>query len=126
MPYKLIFESPTTMWCQFSGHVDVTDLNNATNDFYNDYRSDHVTKALWDFMAMTHFDVGKEHTSEIAFSDNAASRYMKPMMAAFIVTDEEFSEIAKHYIEEMEKLESYWTNRLFSSLEDARDWVSAT
>jgi hypothetical protein len=54
MAYKLVYESPTTMWCQFSGHVGVRDINDATNDFYHDYRSDHVTKVLWDFMAMTH------------------------------------------------------------------------
>jgi hypothetical protein len=71
------------------------------------------------------FDVNKEHVSEIAFSDNVASRYMKPMMAAFISTDEEFADLAKHYIEEMEQLESRWTNRFFSSVESAREWLTA-
>jgi hypothetical protein len=114
------------MRCQFDGHVEAADLNNATNDFYNDHRSDAVTKVLWDFSTMTHFELHKGHVSEIAFCDNAASRCMKPMKAAFITTHEAFSELAKHYIEEMEMLESYWTNRLFSSLEDARNWLSST
>ncbi|MCP5278733.1 MAG: hypothetical protein H6935_10290 [Thiobacillus sp.] len=125
MPYMLIWESPNTMRCHFSGDVDAAGLNKATNDFYNDERSEHVTKVLWDFSAMKHFEVEKDHVTEIAFTDYVASGYLKPMKAAFITTDPQFSELAKHYIAEMEQLESSWTNRLFTSIEDARIWIAS-
>lgn len=125
MPYKIDWESKNTIWVRFFGNVSFTDLTNATNEFYNDERSDHVTGAFWDFSAMTLFDVGKDQVSEIAFIDNAASRYMKPIKAAFITADAAFTELARHYIEEMEQLETYWTNRLFSSMDDARAWVES-
>ena len=125
MPYELTWESRTAMRCRFFGSVNLTELNRATNDFYNDYRSDHVTQALWDFSSMADFDVGKEGASEIACTDNAASGYMKPMKAAFISSDEAFLELIRHYIEEMDSLGSNWTNQAFSSLEDARAWISS-
>lgn len=126
MPYKLIWETPATMCCRFSGHVDVDDLGNATNDLYNDPRSDFTTGVLWDFSAMTGFDAGRDNISEIAASDSAASRYMRPMNAAFITEDPAFSELVRHYIAEMEMFESRWTNRLFPSMEEARRWLSST
>jgi len=125
MPYELTWESRTTMRCRFSGSVNLAELNRATNDFYNDYRSDHVTRALWDFLAMTEFDVDKDGASEIAGSDNAASCYMKPMKAAFITNNEAFRGLAEHYVEEMENLGSHWTNRVFSTLDEARAWIDA-
>lgn len=125
MPYKLTWESRTTMWCRFFGDVDFVELNNASSDFFNDPRSDNITEALWDFSDMARFSVEEEHASEIAACDSAASRYMKPIKAAFITIDAEFAKLAEHYIDEMDKFESRWTNRLFSSLEDARNWLSA-
>jgi len=114
------------MWCQFSGHIDVADLNNATNDFYDAPLSDNITNVLWDFSAMTSFDVSPDAAKEIAFTDHVASQYMKPMKAAFITSDAEFSILANQYIDEMKQLKSRWTNRLFSSLAEAQDWLSST
>lgn len=125
MPYRIIWESPNTMRCQFSGDVDAASVNKATNDFYNDERSDHVTQVLWDFSAMKRFTLEKGHVTEIAFTDFAASEYMKPIRAAFITTDPAFSALAKHYIAELEQLGSAWNNRLFASIEDARTWMAA-
>lgn len=125
MPYTLSWESPDTMRCRFYGDIDFADLNHATNDFYNDQRSDRVRNALWDFSAMTHFRVNDDQVLEIAATDNMASRYMKPMRAAFITTDAEFAELARHYTDEMERSASAWTNRLFFSLEDAREWIAS-
>ncbi len=125
MPYHLIWESPDTMRCHFFGSVDVANLNDATNDFYNDSRSDRVTRALWDFSAMTQFAVDREQVSEIAFSDHAASCYMKPMKAAFITANPEFAELARLYIAEMEQLGGDWSNRLFASPDEARDWMAS-
>jgi hypothetical protein len=124
MPYQLIWESPDTMRCHFSGRVDVANLNDATNDFYNDSRSDCVTRAFWDFSAMTQFAVDRAQVSEIAFSDHAASCYMKPMKAAFITANAEFAELARLYIAEMEQLGGDWRNRLFASLGEARVWMA--
>ncbi len=124
MPYRLHWESKNTIWVQFYGAVSVAELNNATNDVYNDHRSDHLSQAYWDFTDMTAFNVDKEAVSEIAFIDNAASRYMKPMKAAFVTRDPDFTTLAEHYIEEMNQLESYWTNRLFATMAEARVWMS--
>lgn len=124
MPYELSWVAPDTMWCRFSGHVNGAIINEASSAFYNDLRVDHITKTLWDFSAMTHFDADEHDASEVAFTDNVASTYLKPMKSALITTNADFSELLRLYIGEMELLRNPWTNRLFSSLKDARQWMS--
>jgi len=51
---------------------------------------------------------------------------MRPMKAAFVTTDAVFRAPARHYIDEMARLDSHRHNRLFSSMAEARKWVSAT
>lgn len=126
MPYKIDWESKNTVWIRFFGNISFSETNQATNDFYNDHRSDYVTGAYWDFTGVTDCDVVKEQVSEIAFTDDAASKYMKPMNAAFITTDPLLATLTKHYIKVMEEQGSHWTNRLFSSMDDARSWIESS
>ncbi len=126
MPYQFTWESDSTLWVKFDGEISFSNLNNATNDFYNDTRSERITAIFWDFSAMTSFNVDKDDASEMAYTDNVASRYLKPMKAAFIATNAKFCALTRHYIEEMQRLESPWTNRLFSSMERARAWIASS
>ena len=123
MPYKLIWQSDSTIWCRFFGQVDFGDVNNATNDFYNDFCSDQVIKALWDFTEMAGITVSERQASEIAATDSAASSYMKSMKAAFITGDPALAILIRQYIDEMERYGSPWSNRLFETIDEARDWI---
>ncbi len=123
MPYQLNWESPTKIVCQFFGKVDFDELNMATNAFYNDHRSDYVKEAFWDFTEMTSFEVDATEASEMAHTDTAASNYIKHLNAAFITQDAIFSELVKHYIEEMERIGSPWNNRLFQTMDQAKKWI---
>lgn len=91
-------------------------MNNATNAFYNDLRADQMTKAVWGFSAVTHFNFGENDASKMAFTDHTANRYLK---AAFIITDAYFSELARQYFDELESLGNTWRNRLLFSLKKA-------
>lgn len=125
MSYKIVWESESRIWCRFSGPLHFADVNAATDEFYHDPRSDRVRAALWDFTETTQVAVGEEEASEIAATDAAASRYMKPLKAAFITGDSELATLAEHYIREMEQFGSPWTNRLFATIDEARSWVAS-
>lgn len=112
------------MLCSFYGRVCAAELSEATNDFYNDPRSDRTTVTVWNFTEMTGFDVGETEATEMAATDFAASIYLKPIKSAFIVCDPDFSNLVRLYIEEMKHYGSGWTNRLFETLDEARRWVA--
>jgi hypothetical protein len=121
--YKIVWESPNTVLCNFYGCVSAAELSKATNDFYNDPRSDNTTITIWDFTEMTGFDVEETESAEIAATDFAASTYLRPIKSAFIVCDPDFSNLVRLYINEMKHYGSHWTNRLFENLDETRRWV---
>jgi trans-aconitate methyltransferase len=126
MSYKLVWDTDHVLHCRFSGIVDFNQVNDASNEFLEDTRSEHASHAVWDFSDMTNFDIRKHQASEIAATDCVASHYTKPLKAAFITSDQSFAELVKQYIVEMDAYGTHWTNKLFDSIEDAMDWVAAT
>jgi len=123
MAYKIIWESPSSIWVRFSGTVTFNETVNATNAVYADFRSDQIKSALWDFSAIDDFSVAEREVEEMAATDHAASLYMKPMRAAFILTDPRLKSLGEQYIAFMLEMGSPWQNRLFENLTDARKWV---
>jgi len=124
MPYELIWESPQAVLCRFFGEVVDAELDEATNALLEDSGSDLVASAIWDFSAMTGFQVSPKHASEIAATDAVASGYMPPMRHAFVSRDPAFSQLARLYIEEAKQMGSHWENRLFETLAEARAWLT--
>lgn len=122
MRYVFTWESDKHLWVKFFGALDGTDLNNATNDLYNDFRLDSLQGVLWDFSGIDSFDVTDIHAEEVAYTDFAASHYKRNMKAAFITQNPGFAKLAKIYIETMDDLRCPWENRLFDNIEDARMW----
>lgn len=123
MPYELVFESTSTLWCRFSGHIDFCDTSKATNEFYGDPRSDQVNAVLWDFSEIASFSVSADEVSEMAASDEVASSYMRRLKSAFITRDPALATLTRHYIQEMVSFGSPWENRLFETVDDARRWA---
>lgn len=120
MPYELGWDQKSTVTCRFFGSVDFDDINNASNDFLNDSRSDDIRYALWDFSSISSFCISEEQASEIAATDSAASDYMKPLKAAFVTKDPALAALVREYIREMHAFGSHWINGLFGDVESAR------
>jgi len=125
MPYQLIFESPTTVYCRFSGRVDFADTIKATNEFYGDPRSDQIRVILWDFSNISSFTVSADEVSEMAATDNVASSYMTHLKAAFITSHPELALLTRHYIAEMAQHGSPWENAVFGTIDEARRWADS-
>lgn len=124
MSYALIWESKSSIWCRFSGRVDFADVTMATNEFYHDHRSDNIRVTLWDFTEISDFVIDENEATEIAATDAAASVYLKPLKAAFITQNSEFALLVEQYIRDKEQFGSPWTNKLFRTIGEARNWVA--
>jgi hypothetical protein len=122
MRYEFIWESDKYLWVKFFGAIDGTDLNNATNGLYNDFRLDSLQGVLWDFSGIDSFDVTDIDAEEIAYTDFAASHYKRNMKAAFITQNPGLAKLTKLYVETMNGLRCPWENRLFDNVEEASRW----
>ena len=123
MPYKFNWESPESLRVEFFGVVTFVDAINATEDLYNDYRSDEVRYAFWDFSAIDGYLVSETEVTEMAAMDAAASEYMKPMKAAFIIRDRNLAALGEYYLATLRELGCPWQHELFCSMDDARQWA---
>ena len=126
MPHRVIWESKQSVWTKFSGIVTYVETLNATNALYNNPRCDDVLHAYWDFTEIDGFVVDESEVEEMASVDNAASLYLRPMKVAFILSDPDLLVLAHQYIAHMQALGSAWQNRIFSTMEEARDWIAST
>jgi hypothetical protein len=124
MPYKFNWESEESVCVEFFGEVTFTDTMCATEDLYNDFRADHVRNVFWDFSTIKGFDVSEAEVTDMAAMDHAASLYMHPLKAAFIISDPKLMELAEQYIASLNDMGCSWQNKLFSNMDDARHWAS--
>ncbi len=124
MPYRIVWETPQSIWTQFSGTVTFAETVAATNALYADPRSDEVLHAYWDFSGIDGFAVATGDVELMASTDEVASRYLGRMKAAFIVRDPELAVLTQRYIALMQEFGSRWENRIFASMEEARTWAS--
>ncbi len=123
MPYSTTWESPASVCVHFTGLVTYPEAVHAINALYDDPRCDHVERAIWDFSGIDGFSVDGEEVEEIAYTDLAASDYVRHMRAAFVIRDPALLVLAEQYVAHMARLGSPWENRIFSSLVEARRWA---
>jgi hypothetical protein len=125
MTFKFVWQSNESVWVQFYETVTFGDALAATNALYSDPRSDSTKYAFWDFSTIDGFIVDSGEVDEMAAMDHAASLYMKPMKAAFIISDPNLMVLGKQYIDVIQSLGTRWQNKLFSNMLDAQQWAYA-
>lgn len=125
IPYETRWEWNHTFYTRFTGTVTVNEAIAATNAFYDDPSSDMVSRVFWDFSAIDDFLINADEVEEIAASDHAASLYLPQQRAAFIIRHPGLIGLAEQYIAHMRELGSRWENRIFASVEEARQWLNA-
>lgn len=123
MPYRVIWESNHAVWTKFSGVVTYAEALGATNAFYGDPRCDTAQCAFWDFTDIDGFVVDGSEVEEMAFVDHVASLYMRPLKSAFVLRDPALLELAEQYVAQMRELGSPWQNRIFGTMDEARQWA---
>jgi hypothetical protein len=124
MPYKASWESTESVRVEFFGELTFNDTLCATEDLYNDPRSDFVRNVFWDFSAITGFVVSEAEVTDMAAMDHAASLYMHPLKAAFIIRDPGLMQLGEQYVAMLSDMGCSWHNKLFTSMHDARQWAA--
>ncbi|MBK7660365.1 MAG: hypothetical protein IPJ28_15100 [Betaproteobacteria bacterium] len=106
-----------SVWTKFSGIVTYGEVLDTTNTLYGNPRCDDVVHAYWDFSEIDGFVVDENEVEEMAYVDHAASLYLRPMKAAFILKRPGPAGTGPQYIAHMQSLGSTWQNRIFPTME---------
>jgi hypothetical protein len=105
----------------FSGVVDGEELLQANEELYGDERFDNIHYQIWDYSNVIEFKLDVDWVAKIAALDKAAALSNSIMKVASVATDEVTQMLSSLY--EAESLESPWEIQLFTSVDEAQQWV---
>lgn len=108
---------------RFWGNVSYADLAAANQAFDGNPRASHAKYKLIDLTEAESSDFDTAHVLEMAAVNYGSSLYLKSVKEAIIVRDETLAERFCDYASLMARLKSSWKVRLFTSEEDALDWI---
>lgn len=120
MSYELIWEQKGVVK-HFFGHVTCQEILAAGNKSQGDHRFDRYRYAINDFLDCTKFENDSSVLEEIAAMAGAAERTNPNIKIAVVAKLPEIIAAFGHYAKV--PLQSYPT-RLFSTLAEARAWIS--
>lgn len=120
MPYSTTWEPRGVMWT-FWGVVTGEELFRSNGEVYGDPRFDDITYELVDLTGVDRFDVTEEDMLVMAASDRAASRSNANVRIAVAANDPSIRAMSERYSEAA--VRSPWQQRVFTSVEDARNWL---
>ena len=101
--------------------LDGDELFQVNEKIYSDSRFDNLHYQLWDFTKVSEFNVNIEDVSKIAAHDRAAALSNSSMKVALVAAEEMIQTFANLY--EGEMFESPWESRMFTSMDEAKQWV---
>lgn len=111
------------VYCKFSGAVSGNELIQCNGDLYGDARFDDVKYELFDMLDVTELTIKPIDVKKVAGCDRAASRRIRPnVKCALVAIDEHAHILSKVYQSEIS--ESSWEGRDFTTIKDAREWLS--
>ncbi len=121
MGYELIWE-PRGVLKRFYGPVTDTDIAGSVARVHGDRRFDTLRYVINDFRDGTGHRVPLDAVEEIAAIDDVASISNPHIRVALVAATPDFIELAKQYAGATLKL---YPTRIFSSLDEARNWLDA-
>lgn len=124
MAYRTIWETNGILW-EFSGTVSFEEVSSATSEMYNSFRFDDLKYFIWDGTNIDAFDLSYHHIEIRAAIANASSSYKRDLKGVFISNSQIVRERLTYYIQKSRELNSTWDFKLFSTVEEARIWLSS-
>jgi hypothetical protein len=109
---------------ELKGVVTEQSMREASNAFYADPRSDGIRYMLVDFLAADELELHKRDLATFAGVDSGASRTIKSIKLAIITADETIHRKAQTYIQFASLLKIPWQFDVFTSREEAEQWVA--
>lgn len=121
MPHSIDWERSGVTWT-FWGIVSGEELLAANQSIYGDRRFDLMQYQIVDLTRVERFEVAPDDMIVMAASDRAAAISRPEVLVAVVATDETVVQRSLLYGAESER--SPWEQRIFSTVGEARAWVS--
>ena len=125
MPHVTKWEEKGIHW-SFSGVVTMEEQQQADGEMYNDPRFEKIRYFIWDGSEIESIAYNTNDADEPAAIDKASSIYRPFLKGALIANNQEVRAVVERYITTSTKLRTSWNLRLFTSLDEARDWLNGT
>jgi hypothetical protein len=124
MPHNTTWEPKGVHW-EFYGVVSFSEIAEANAEFYSNERSDRMKYQIFDSIGVDAIVGTEAELKMLAAIDVGASKSIKSIKVALVIVKEELMPLAEGYVATSEALMSSWFFKIFSSLEEAREWVEA-
>lgn len=120
MPYSTEWEARGVVW-RFWGIVTGEELLRSNHEIYGDSRFDEISYQIVDLTRVDAFAVTEDDMLVMAASDRAAALSNSRIRVAVAAKDANVKRLSGVY--ESASIRSPWVQRIFESVEDARQWV---
>lgn len=123
MPYTNIWEEDG-LYRTFTEEINGDEILKSNIELHAEPNFEKVRYIIDDFTEVTGHSVEAHHIKAYAVTDEIISKSKGKLKIAIVVTQPAFIELANDYCELMEG--TMFDSKVFSSLADARVWVSAS
>jgi len=121
MAYTITWSDKGIIW-EYSGVMTGEDLINSNLEIFGDERFDDLRYQIADLTRVEAIDINEIHIRKMAYLDLAAARSNPNIRVAVVSSSEATAQIGESYAN-YSKEKSPWKTKIFSSLEEAQEWV---
>jgi hypothetical protein len=121
MPYQTTWHTNGILWT-YSGVLTGDELLNSNFEIFGDERFDDIRYQIVDLRQVQEIKVNEKHMRKIAHLDIAAAR-SNPRVKVAILTNKPGGKLLSDTYDKYSAGKSPWETKLFSNIEDARNWL---
>ncbi len=120
MPYSITW-MPEGVVIRLSGEITFEENMKFNGELYGDSRFETIKYEIGDYRGVTKFHVSEKETEVIASLEKHSSRWNSHLKVAHVTTDPKMIDLIMLYEQSM--ADTMWEFALFSTMEEAEDWV---
>ncbi len=122
MAYSVTWK-PHGIYARFSGACTVNDVQRAFETISDDYRSNDIRGAIFDYLDVESHHVTKRDAVKLAAFDIGMAYYFPSIRFAGVMTDERVLEFWQHFVD---VVKMPGRHGIFSTVSAARDWLAVS
>ena len=123
MPFTTTWEDRGIVW-RFRDYVTADEIEAANEEFYADERSDDAKYQIIDASKVTGVEWDDSAITAAAAMDLGAETGIKNVKVAYVAPDADIMALIEKYADISRRMNSSWHFRGFTTLEEAREWIS--
>jgi len=120
MPYTITWLPEGVVIC-LNGEITFEENMKFNGELYGDPRFETIKYEIGDYRGVTKFHVSEKETEVIASLEKHSSRWNSHLKVAHVTTDPKMIDLIRLYEQSM--ADTMWEFALFSTMEEAEEWV---